>query len=94
LFRHWLALRDACPGCGLSLKREGGYWTGAWALNLVVAELLFALGLLVWVVLSWPEPPWTLIQIAAVVGVAIAPIAFWPHSRTLWLALTIAVEND
>ncbi len=92
LFRHWFALRDYCPGCGLKLERDEGFFTGAWALNLVVAELLFVVGLVVWCVVTWPNPPWRTIQIASAVGMVVAPLAFWPHSRTIWLALSLAVE--
>ncbi len=92
LFRHWFALRERCPGCGLRLERGEGFYTGAWALNLVVAELLFVVGLVVWCVATWPTPPWGTIQIAAVVGTVLAPLLFWPHSRTLWLALSLLLE--
>src|SRR5207249_1937986 len=42
LFTSWFRMRPRCPGCGLRLEREAGYFTGAMAVNLITAELVFA----------------------------------------------------
>ena len=36
--RFGFALNERCPVCGLKFDRGNGYFTGAWALNLVLAE--------------------------------------------------------
>src|SRR5215469_13744403 len=40
LFRRGYAMYERCPVCGWLYEREEGYWTGAMAVNLVVAELI------------------------------------------------------
>ena len=40
VFRNWFTLRDACPHCRYRFDREDGYFLGAYALNLIVAELI------------------------------------------------------
>src|SRR5581483_10888546 len=76
LFRHWFAIRDFCPTCGLWIEREEGFYTGAVALNLVASEVIFIVGLLGWILLTWPNPPWETIRIAAPVLVCAFPLAF------------------
>ena len=58
LFSGWFEMRPSCPRCGLRLEREEGYFLGAMALNLVVAELLFVVAFATTLVLTWPRPPW------------------------------------
>lgn len=85
LFTSWFTIRESCPGCGFFVEREEGYFTGAMALNLVVAELLFVAGFVASIILTWPTVPWHLMYGWLVVAV-VAPVAFYPFSKTLWLA--------
>jgi uncharacterized protein (DUF983 family) len=89
LFTSWLTMRSACPGCGLVLEREEGYWTGAIAANLIVTELLMAAGVLVSLLATWPTPPWTLITIVWGIFTVVFPFAFFPFSRMIWLAFDL-----
>jgi uncharacterized protein (DUF983 family) len=89
IFRSYFALEPQCPGCGLLFEREEGYFLGAMMVNLAVSELIFALGLAALVLATWPNPPWKVIWIAAVVGMAVAPLLFYPFSKTLWIALDL-----
>jgi hypothetical protein len=81
-------MEDACPTCGLALERgeSSEFWIGAYVFNLVVGELI-AIGLpIAWIVVTAPHQPWALIEgTAAVLAIAL-PFAFFPFSRTLWLA--------
>ena len=40
IWKGWFNLRDACPNCDYVFIRESGYFLGALALNLIVAELI------------------------------------------------------
>src|SRR5579884_2595182 len=40
LYKRGYTMYEACPVCGWRYEREEGYWTGAMAVNLVVAELI------------------------------------------------------
>ncbi|MEN8376208.1 MAG: DUF983 domain-containing protein [Gemmatimonadota bacterium] len=88
LFASWVKPREACENCGLKLDRgEGDYFLGAYMVNLLVAEIVPALTLVIGIVVTWPEVPWRLLG-GIVVGLAVAlPFLFFPFSRTLWLAL-------
>jgi uncharacterized protein (DUF983 family) len=95
----WRATRRKCPHCGNGAMfrnwlamRESGYFTGAVAINLVVSELIFVIGMVAWIVLTWPNPPWGTLQVVGPIMVALCPIAFWPFSRTFWIAISLAMQ--
>lgn len=93
IFVTWSRLVPNCPVCGLGLERgEQGYWVGAYFFNLMAMETLFSVwvvGLLWW---TWPSPPWRLFQIVTVVLMALCPVAFFPFSKTLFLAFDLWVR--
>jgi uncharacterized protein (DUF983 family) len=87
LLASWFRMRERCPVCQVWLEREEGYFVGAMALNIVIAEFLpFGSAVLV-LFLTWPFPPWQALQIAVPVAMAVTPIVLFPFSRMLWLAL-------
>lgn len=57
--------------------------------NIVAAELLFLGVFLVVLRLTWPTPPWTLLQYGGVVLMILAPFVFFPFSKTLFLAFDL-----
>ena len=88
VLRNWLELKNHCPACGLALERgeRSDFWLGAYVFNLVAGELL-AIGIpVVWMIATSPHQPWTQIEILAIVLCVALPFAFFPFSRTLWLA--------
>jgi uncharacterized protein (DUF983 family) len=93
IFVTWKRLVPNCPKCGLGLERgEQGYWLGAYFFNLMAMETLFSVwvvGLLWW---TWPTPPWTLFQVVTIALMAIVPFAFFPFSKTLFLAFDLWVR--
>jgi uncharacterized protein (DUF983 family) len=91
IFRSWSRLRPYCPACGLPLERgEHGYQVGSYMFNIIAAELIFVLVFLVVVLATWPSPPWQLLQYGGVVLMILAPILFFPFSKTLFLAFDLA----
>ena len=88
IFRSWFRLKPECPTCGLSLERgeSEDHWFGAVAVNLVAAELLGIGAIIVWIVATWPDVPWTAIQYAGPLIMIALPVLFYPLSRALWLA--------
>lgn len=83
-------MREICPVCQLILDRgEHDYFLGGYTVNFLVAELLIVLGGAVSIVLTWPEVPWTLITWSLVLLMVVAPVVFYPFSKTLWLALDL-----
>jgi hypothetical protein len=86
-------MADRCPSCGLVLTRkESGYSLGGFWLNMLFAEgttvALFVGTLLA----TWPEPPWTLLQYGLPALALLTPVLFYPFSKTLFLALDLAVR--
>jgi hypothetical protein len=70
-------------------RGEDGYWVGSYMFNIVASELLFAaLGTAV-VVATWPSPPWTALTIGGVVLMLLAPVAFLPFSKLLFLSFDL-----
>jgi uncharacterized protein (DUF983 family) len=87
IFASYTGLRESCPNCGLRLHRgESDYFIGAYLLNLVAVELLFALMLTVWAMATYPDTPWTLIQWSALVLMIVGAVVCYPFSKALWLA--------
>ena len=90
VLRSWFDVRERCPVCGLYFERgEQGYYLGAVLFNLIAAELVFVLGLVAVVLLTWPHPPWNGICWGGIVLMTLLPILFFPFSKTLWLAFDL-----
>ena len=90
MLRHWLALRERCPRCGLRVERgERDYFIGSMMFNLVLAELLFAAAFVSILLATWPEVPWDTLEWAAPLMVIAAPLALFPFSKLLWLAFDV-----
>ena len=93
LFDGPFGLKRTCPGCGLLLKREGdGYELGSMVLNLIVAELIWAISFATILIVTWPNPPWTLLQWGSPVLMVALPLLFLRHARILSLALDLLLR--
>ncbi len=90
IYDGYFALRERCPVCGVRFEREEGYFLGAYALNLVVAEFL-GLGLAIALIFGTDLRDLPLIwQEVIAVALAIAfPVALFPFSRTVWIAMDL-----
>ena len=90
IFNSWFRMKPACPTCGLALERgEQGYLVGSYMFNIVAAELCFAAIFVAALLLTWPTPPWRVLQYGGAALMILAPIAFWPYSRTFFLAFDL-----
>ena len=90
VYDGYFALRERCPRCGVRFEREEGYFLGAYALNLIVAEFL-GLGLAIVLIFKTELQHVPLIwQEVIAVALAIAfPVILFPFSRTVWIALDV-----
>ena len=85
-------MTDTCPGCGLRFEREQGYWLGAVIVNTAVTFALFiAIGITL-ISTTWPEVPWNVVLVVTLVFNALFPLLFYPFSKTIWVALDLAVR--
>jgi uncharacterized protein (DUF983 family) len=93
LFRRWVEPHSACPRCQLKLDRgEADFFLGAYTLNFVTVQLVLVGFLLLAVRLTWPAVPWRLLFWGGALIVIATPIAFYPISRTLWLAIDLTMR--
>ncbi|HEV2642214.1 MAG TPA: hypothetical protein VGT98_05890 [Candidatus Elarobacter sp.] len=94
VLRSWFTLRRRCPGCHIRLDRgeSEDYFLGGIFFNIVLAELVFAAVLTVWLVAVWPDVPWDRIEYVLAAAMVLAPIVLYPMSRLLWLALDLLLR--
>ena len=90
VFDGYFALRERCPRCGVRFEREEGYFLGAYALNLIVAEFL-GLGLAIFLIFKTDLRHLDLIwqELLAVVLAIAFPVVLFPFSRTVWIAMDL-----
>lgn len=87
LFNGWFRMVPECPRCRLRFEREPGYWTGALAVNIMATGGVFAIVFVTLVALTVPDVP-VLPLLAVLVPIAVlAPIVFYPFSKTIWVAI-------
>jgi hypothetical protein len=85
---------DRCPTCGFKFEREPGFFVGAYFINFAITE-----GFLFVVVIGFlfaknansdasVVPPLIIGAVFAIV----APMVFYPYSRTIWSAIDLAMS--
>lgn len=89
----WMKLARVCPSCGLRTERgEEDFFLGAMMFNIALSEGLLAIAIVATMVVFWGAIPWTVLAVAALVLMAIAPFAFFPFSNSIWLAADIWIR--
>jgi len=87
IFSGYTTLRERCPACGLRLQRgESDYFIGAYLLNLVAVEIVFALVLAAIIIGTYPNTPWELVQWGGLAVMIAGAVLCYPFSKSLWLA--------
>ena len=92
IFRRWVVMRERCPRCSLCFQREPGEWLGSWFLNICLAQILAVVVILIGVAVSYPRPSIVPIAVAGILVTVGFPIWFFPYSRTLWVAIDLAMR--
>lgn len=93
IMASWFHMRERCPVCGLRVEREGNdYLTGSVMFNIVLAELLFVIVLVAYLVAVWPRVPWDTLEIVAPLAMAVAPFVLFPFSKLVWLAADLSLR--
>lgn len=87
----WFTIAPSCPGCGLHMDRdEPGYWIGSYTVNLFLTEGIFAAAFVGGMLLTWPAVPWSALGIGCLILAILTPIATFPHSKLVYLAIDLA----
>lgn len=93
LFRRWLVLQPRCPTCALKTDRGNrDHFVGAYLVNLIIAELIFAAAFGAWMISVWPDVPWGRIEYVLVGAMLLAPAVLYPFTRTVWLAADLIFD--
>ena len=94
IFASWFRLGERCPRCHLRLERENDFFLGGYVINLAVTEGLLALALLIYVLRITAHPGTSLIPVlvAGVIISVVLPVLFFPFSRTIWMAIDLAMR--
>ena len=84
LFRSGYTTYRRCSFCQWRFEREEGYWTGAMAINLVVAEFLIAAVVIPLAVSGAPLVPLLILTLPLPI---LLPVLFYWHAKAYWIAL-------
>ena len=84
LFRSGYTTYRRCPVCQWRFEREEGYWTGAMAINLVVAEFLIAAVVIPLTLSGAPIVPLLILTLPLPI---LFPVLFYWHAKAYWIAL-------
>lgn len=95
LFETWFRMRPCCPSCQHRFEREEGFFLGAYVVNLAVAEgLILLLVITPTIYLGATRPGFDVLPLLAIglVAAVVAPFAYYPFSRTIWVALEMMLR--
>ena len=95
LFTSWFTMRDHCPKCGQRFERDPDFFFGAYVINLAITEgllLLFAIVPLIALLASDRDVNIVPILVVGLTAAVLAPIAFYPFSRTIWAAVDLVLR--
>jgi Protein of unknown function (DUF983) len=95
LFTGWFRMKERCPGCGYLFEREEGFFLGAYLINLAIAEgLVVLLAVVPTIVLLARNPDTDVVPIliAGLIGAVVAPMVFYPFSKTIWTAFDLMMR--
>ena len=89
----WGVVRERCAVCGFRFERsDDRYFAGAMLVNLISAELIFAVGFVAAVMLTWPTVPWEGLTYGAAAAMLMLPLLFYPVSKVLWLTVDVMLR--
>jgi hypothetical protein len=71
-------------------RDEPGYWIGSYTINLFLTEGFFAVVFALGMWITWPAVPWTALGIVCGALAILTPIAVFPHTKLLYLAIDLA----
>jgi uncharacterized protein (DUF983 family) len=95
LFTRWFSMAERCPRCGMRFEREEGFFLGAYVMNFAATEGLLLVILMVYVIAQANDPdgvPLVPVVTAAICAAVLMPLAFYPVSRTLWVAIELVMR--
>ena len=95
LFTRWFRMKERCPTCGYLFEREEGFFLGAYVINLAVAQgavILLAVVPLIVRLAGDPDASIAPFIVGGVLGAVVAPMIFYPWSKTIWTAFDLMLR--
>ncbi len=87
LYKRGYTMYEVCPVCHWRYEREEGYWTGAVAVNLVIAELVVTavvVPLAAYLAINHQSPAPLIFLLP--LPFALPLLLYW-HAKSLWMAI-------
>jgi uncharacterized protein (DUF983 family) len=91
LFRGYFSMVERCPRCDFRFEREQGAFIGAVGINTIVTFTVLLVVVVTSFVATYPDGLAVALGIAVVAAVAL-PVVFYPFSKTLWVAIELAMR--
>jgi uncharacterized protein (DUF983 family) len=95
LYDGWFRMKERCPRCDYKFEREEGFFLGAYTINLAISEglvLLLAIVPLIALLGTGREVNlWPIVGIGLAAAI-LAPLVFYPFSRTIWSAIDLVLR--
>ena len=93
VFVRWLRMLPDCTKCGIQFERgERGYWLGAYLANCIAVMVVFTVWWTAVLTATWPDIPWAFLNVSTFAWMLVTPFAFYPFSKTLFLAFDLVVR--
>jgi uncharacterized protein (DUF983 family) len=92
-FSNWATLNEHCATCGFKFEREPGYWLGGLIINMAVSLGFFLATLVGGMAVFWPDVPWNALSAATIGVMLVVPIAFYPWSKSIWMAIELSYHK-
>jgi len=93
LYESWFRMKRRCPRCGFMFEREPGFFVGAYFINFAFTEGLLFVVVMSFVFVLANNAGASIVPPLVVGGILalLAPLVFYPYSRTIWSAIDLAM---
>ncbi len=93
LYRTWFQMLERCPHCGFLFEREPGFFIGAYFVNFAITEGLLFVVVMAFLFVKNANNSASVVWPLVIGGVfaVVAPLVFYPWSRTIWSAIDLAM---
>ncbi len=92
-FTGWFTKQERCRTCGIEWHRGyEGFELGAMAINAIVSLGLLVVGMVVGILVTWPDI--AVLPLLLILGAAaiVIPLAVYPVTYTVWQAVDLAMR--
>lgn len=86
-------VRERCPVCNFRYERtDESYFSGAMFFNLMIMEAIFALALVGYMLIVWPDVDWDMFTYVAAGGMLVLGLVMQPLGKAFWLSLDVFIR--